>query len=42
MNTTEQMEEENLVKTILQRVEMAGDGTGLLVLDHELADRYGE
>lgn len=36
----EQMEEENLVKTILQKVEMAGGGAGLLVLDGQLKEKY--
>lgn len=36
----EQMEEENLVKVIMQRLELASDGTGILVLDNELKERY--
>ena len=37
----EQMEEENLVKTILQRIEIAGEGSGIIVLDIELQEKYG-
>lgn len=39
---SEQIEEENLVRTILQRVEMAEGGTGILVIDGQLAEEYGE
>lgn len=39
---TEQMEEENLVKVIMQRVAMADTTTGILVLDEQLADQYGK
>ena len=38
----EQMEEENLVKTILQRVEMSGGDAGLLVLDGQLQEEYAD
>jgi ferritin len=38
----EQMEEEDVVKAVLARLEAAGDGAGLLVLDHMLTEEYGE
>lgn len=34
---TEQMEEEDAVKTLLSRLQAAGDGAGILVLDGQLA-----
>jgi ferritin len=36
----EQMEEEDVVKAILAKLEAAGDGSGLLVLDHMLTEEY--
>jgi ferritin len=37
----EQMEEEDVVKGILSKLEAAGDGSGILVLDHMLTEEYG-
>lgn len=36
----EQVEEESLVKTIMQRVEMADTTTGILVIDEQLKENY--
>lgn len=38
---TEQIEEEDGVVTIMQRLTIAGDGAGLLVLDRELGCKFG-
>jgi len=37
---TEQMEEEDVVKAILSRLEAAGTGAGILVLDSQLSEQY--
>lgn len=38
---TEQMEEEDVAKTILSKLAAAGDGAGILILDGQLLEQYG-